>query len=67
MTPNLVTIDWLVLAPVLAPALGALVVLLADALAPRARGAHLVIARQHHHRSVIAQRGHCLLHRVAST
>ena len=44
MTPNLVTIDWLVLAPVLAPALGALVVLLADALAPRARGAHLVIA-----------------------
>jgi NADH-quinone oxidoreductase subunit N len=32
-----VAIDWLALAPVLAPALGALLVLLADAVAPRAR------------------------------
>ncbi len=32
---SLVTFDWLALAPVLAPALGAVVVLLLDALAPR--------------------------------
>lgn len=44
MTTSLVSLDWLVLAPVLAPAFGVLLVLLADALAPRARGLHLPIA-----------------------
>lgn len=43
MTPDLISIDWRVLAPVLAPALGALLVLIVDALAPRARGLHLPI------------------------
>jgi NADH-quinone oxidoreductase subunit N len=36
---GLVTLDWLVLAPVLAPALGAVLVLLADAVVPRWGGA----------------------------
>ena len=39
-----VAIDWVVLAPVLAPALGALLVLLADAIVPRARRAPLAVA-----------------------
>ena len=39
-----VTLDWLALAPVLAPALAALLVLVVDALAPRARNAHLGVA-----------------------
>lgn len=43
MIPELVSLDWLVLAPVLAPAFGALLVLIVDALAPRARGLHLPI------------------------
>lgn len=36
-----VDVDWFALAPVLAPALGALLVLVIDAVAPRARIAHL--------------------------
>lgn len=36
-----VSIDWLVLLPVLAPALGALLVLVIDAISPRARPVHL--------------------------
>lgn len=40
---NVVTVDWLVLAPVLAPLAGALVVLVLDVLAPRARGLHLPV------------------------
>ncbi|GAA1762600.1 NADH-quinone oxidoreductase subunit N [Nostocoides vanveenii] len=43
MTATLVTLDWWVLAPVLAPACGALLVLVLDALAPRARGVHLPV------------------------
>lgn len=43
MTATLVTLDGWVLAPVLAPAFGALLVLLLDALAPRARGLHLPV------------------------
>ena len=43
MTTSLISIDWRVLVPVLAPAIGALLVLLVDALAPRARGLHLPI------------------------
>ena len=39
-----VTLDWLVLAPVLAPALAALLVLVADAVAPRARMVHVGLA-----------------------
>lgn len=41
MSAALLGIDWLTLAPVLAPALGVLLVLVADAIAPRARGLHL--------------------------
>jgi NADH-quinone oxidoreductase subunit N len=40
---SLVTFDWLVLAPVLAPALGAVLVLLLDALAPRWSGLHAAV------------------------
>ena len=40
---GLIDIDYWVLAPVLAPAIGALLVLVIDALAPRARGLHLPI------------------------
>ncbi|HHU09100.1 MAG TPA: hypothetical protein GXZ60_03660 [Intrasporangiaceae bacterium] len=36
-----VTVDWFALAPVLAPALGALLVLVIDAVAPKARLVHL--------------------------
>jgi NADH-quinone oxidoreductase subunit N len=39
-----VAIDWLVLAPVLAPALAALLVLVVDAAAPTLRTAHLAVA-----------------------
>ncbi|MGA8045490.1 MAG: hypothetical protein WCA30_04415, partial [Dermatophilaceae bacterium] len=39
-----VAIDWVALTPVLAPAIGALLVLLADAIAPRLRTAHLAVA-----------------------
>lgn len=39
MIADLVTIDAWVLAPVLAPALGALLVLVLDVLAPKARAA----------------------------
>ncbi|MFN2320692.1 MAG: proton-conducting transporter membrane subunit [Dermatophilaceae bacterium] len=39
-----VAVDWLTLAPVLAPALGALLVLLVDAVVPRARPAPLAIS-----------------------
>ena len=39
-TATLVSIDWLVLAPVLAPAAGALLVLLLDAVAPRLTRLH---------------------------
>jgi len=38
-----VTLDWLVLAPVLAPALGAVLVLLVDAAAPRLARLHAVV------------------------
>lgn len=41
---SIVTLDLLVLAPVLAPALGALLVLIVDAIAPSARSAHTPIA-----------------------
>ena len=44
MIADLVTIDAWVLAPVLAPALGALLVLVLDVLAPKARGSHLPLA-----------------------
>jgi NADH-quinone oxidoreductase subunit N len=39
-----VAFDWLVLLPVLAPALGALLVLLVDAISPRLRTAHVAVA-----------------------
>jgi NADH-quinone oxidoreductase subunit N len=39
-----VAIDWLSMLPVLAPAVGALLVLVVDAIAPRLRTAHLAIA-----------------------
>lgn len=39
-----VSFDWLVLAPVLAPVLGALLVLVLDAIAPRLRALHLGVA-----------------------
>lgn len=39
-----VSIDWLALTPVLAPGLGALLVLVVDAIAPRARTVHLGVA-----------------------
>lgn len=39
-----VAIDWIALLPVLAPALGALLVLLVDAVAPRLLTAHLAVA-----------------------
>ena len=39
-----VAIDWLVLLPVLAPAVGALLVLVADAISPRLRTTHLAVA-----------------------
>ena len=44
MIADLVTIDAWVLAPVLAPALGALLVLVLDVLAPKARGSHLPLS-----------------------
>lgn len=40
---SVVTFDWVLLAPVLAPALGAVLVLLLDALLPRATGLHLPV------------------------
>lgn len=40
---SVVAIDWLVLAPVLAPVAGALLVLILDVLAPRAHGLHLPV------------------------
>jgi NADH-quinone oxidoreductase subunit N len=40
---TLVTLDWLVLAPVLAPAVGALVVLLVDTVLPRLTALHTTI------------------------
>jgi NADH-quinone oxidoreductase subunit N len=43
-TAALVSIDWLVLAPVLAPAAGAVLVLLLDAVAPRLARLHGVVA-----------------------
>ena len=39
-----VSFDWIILTPALAPALGALLVLLVDALLPKARVAHLGVA-----------------------
>jgi NADH-quinone oxidoreductase subunit N len=41
---SVVTMNWLLLAPVLAPALGAVLVLLLDALLPRATAIHLPVA-----------------------
>lgn len=43
MTPHTVSLDWLILAPALVPALGALVVLLADALLPGRRALPLAL------------------------
>ncbi|MDO5501825.1 MAG: proton-conducting transporter membrane subunit [Actinomycetia bacterium] len=39
-----VQVDWLVLVPVLGPAIGALLLLVVDAIAPRQRVAHLAVA-----------------------
>ena len=44
MSANVVSFDWLVLAPVLAPAFAALLVLVIDAIAPTVRAVHLLVA-----------------------
>ena len=44
MSANVVSFDWLVLAPVLAPAFAALLVLVIDAIAPTVRAVHLPVA-----------------------